>query len=166
MTNTTVYSIGMYQTALYAKGARQRKWSTAILLALLSLVAVCLLVGMLVWYGAVYIAIPALVACLPVFAMYRAVSEGTVANQARAYLDLQGEVTVSYSFEEECICFERKSLVSTDRGEIRYAFLLDVLSVDAHLLLLQTPLNLPFLVYEPEGATELLRLLQEKRSKQ
>ena len=165
MTNTTVYSFGMYQTALLAGSARQRKWSVAVLLALLSLAAVCLLVEMLAWHGAVYIAIVALVACIPVFALYRAASEGALAKQAKAYLDLQGEVTVSYSFEEECIRFERKSLISTDRGEMRYAFLKDVLSADAHLLLLGTPLNLPLLVYEPEGAAELLRFLEEKKSK-
>lgn len=166
MTNTTVYSMGMYQAALATQIAKRRKGSIAFLLAFLLLAAALLLVGMLAWRGAVLIAIPFLLLSLVAFLLYRTTTDAALAKQARKYFDLHGEVTVTYSFEEECVRIERKALTSTDRGEISYSFLQDVLAVDARLLVLRTPLALLLMVYEPEGTADLLRFLKDKRNKQ
>ena len=69
MTNTTVYSMGMYRAALAAQTARRRKWSVALLLVLLLLAAALLLVGMLTWRVALLIAVPFLVFSIVPFAL-------------------------------------------------------------------------------------------------
>lgn len=166
MTNTTVYSMGMYRAALAAQTARRRKWSVALLLVLLLLAAALLLVGMLAWRAALLIAVPFLVFSIVPFALYRTTTDAALMKQTNKYFDLQGGVTVTYSFEEEWVRIERKSLLSTDKGEIGYCFLQDVIAVDERLLVLRTPLALPLIVYEPEGAETLLRYLRSKIEKQ